>query len=68
MQTKINTDQVKRLRMGRALTQAELAELAGVDTKTIEHAELGWPLKPATIKGIAAALGLEPEEITCVVD
>lgn len=44
------------------LTQAELAEIAGVTPQTISTAELGLKaLRPANIVNICAALGISPD-------
>ena len=51
-------------RRGRALTQAELARLAGVDVRTIRRAESGrhWP-SVETVQRIADALGIPREQM-----
>jgi transcriptional regulator with XRE-family HTH domain len=53
--------QLERLRKKKGLTQAQLAELAGVQLATVvrlEHARSGatW----ATVKALARALGVKP--------
>jgi transcriptional regulator with XRE-family HTH domain len=60
--------QVPRLREFRersVLTQAELAELAGVSEVQINRIENGHAdPRPSTIRKLAAALGVEPVELT----
>jgi DNA-binding XRE family transcriptional regulator len=46
------------------LTQAELAEQAGVSTSTIASIERGEnPPRPSTARALAAALGVRPGDI-----
>lgn len=53
---------VRRGQLG--LTQAQAAELAGVDAKTIHHVETGKrPPQAKTLAAIAQALGLDAEEL-----
>ena len=51
-------------RRGRAITQAELSRLAGVDVRTIRRAESGrhWP-SVETVQRIADALGIPREQM-----
>ena len=53
-----------QLRRGRFLTQLELAQMAGVTEATINRIEKGHN-KPTfqTIKKLARALGVEPNEL-----
>ncbi len=55
---------LRELRTGRLLTIRDLAEAAGVATRTIVQIEAGR-LTPrfVTMRKIAAALGVEPAEI-----
>ncbi len=51
-------------RMAGGLTQKELAEKSGVGRDTIQKLETGQrPARPATIKKLADALGVEAEEL-----
>ncbi len=58
-------EKLKRLRRGSGLTQAELADKAGISQSTIaqiETAERKTP-HPRTLKKLAEALGAEPFEL-----
>lgn len=60
----VNMDKLKELRKRRVLTMEELAERAGVGRNTIwrlEHGVMG--AQPRTIRKLARALGVEPEEL-----
>ena len=55
---------LREIRFSRALSQAEVAQLAGVSVVTINAAECGRALpRPGTRRAIAAALSLPPETI-----
>jgi len=60
----VNVEKLKELRRRRVLTMEELAERAGVGRGTIwrlEHGVMG--AQPRTIRKLAKALGVEPEEL-----
>lgn len=59
---------LRRLREQRVWSQAELAERARVSRLTIHNLENGGEARPATIRKIAAALLVEPEELVLVED
>lgn len=60
---------LKRARLTRALTQRDLAALAGVNPKTVEHAESGAESpRPTTIRKLAVALGVDPLHIADIVE
>lgn len=55
---------LKEWRRKKAITIRELAKLAQVSTATITHIEQGKQLaRPITMRKIAAALNLKPEQI-----
>lgn len=55
---------LKQIRGNRAFSQKELAETANVDKSTIYRAERGLTkLRPSTIRKLAVALGVEPDEL-----
>ena len=55
---------IRELRQRKLLSQRELAELAGVSETTIVKLELGATRPhPGTLRKIAAALGISPEEM-----
>lgn len=54
---------VKTLREAKNLTQTELAEKSGLSLRTIQRIESGNIPKGFTLKAIAKALDLEPENI-----
>ncbi|HEX6786942.1 MAG TPA: helix-turn-helix transcriptional regulator [Acidimicrobiales bacterium] len=51
------------LRTQAALSQRDLAKLAGVSTATIVKAEKGQDVFPSTVRKLAAALGVAPREL-----
>ena len=56
---------LKGTRMSKGLSQEELSEESGVHRDTIHKLETGQrPARPATIKRLAAALGVGTEELT----
>ena len=57
-------EKLKELRRRRVLTMEELAEKAGVGLNTVwrlEHGVMG--AQPRTVRKLAKALGVEPEEL-----
>jgi DNA-binding XRE family transcriptional regulator len=54
---------LRRLRTDRALTQQQLAELAGVPRSTIALLEAGKEARMPTLAKLAHALGVEPHEL-----
>jgi transcriptional regulator with XRE-family HTH domain len=57
-------ERLAEIREHRALTLRELGELSGVDANTINQIELGRrKARPSTIRKLARALGVEPEEL-----
>lgn len=62
---KIDGERLRRARERRALSQGELAEAAGVSRLTVGRFERGESIaaQPATVRKIAAALGVEPAEL-----
>jgi transcriptional regulator with XRE-family HTH domain len=60
----VDVQKLKELRRRRVLTMEELAKRAGVGRNTVwrlEHGVMG--AQPRTIRKLAAALGVEPEEL-----
>jgi len=55
---------LRRLRERQALSQRDLAAKAGVNVTTINHIEQGKQRpNPSTIRKLAGALGVTPEEL-----
>jgi len=54
---------VRDLREERLITAAEFAEAAGISKKTLHNAESGKPVRFATAKKVASALGAHPSDI-----
>jgi transcriptional regulator with XRE-family HTH domain len=54
---------LKVARLRKALTQAQLAHEAAVALSTVARLETGWPAAPGTIRKLADALDVEPEEL-----
>ena len=61
----VNVQRVKELRAERVMSLRELADLAGVSKDTIWRLEGGVSTNahPATIRKLAAALGVSPREL-----
>jgi DNA-binding XRE family transcriptional regulator len=55
---------LKALRRGAFLTQAELADRAGVTVGTVIRLEQGGPANLATVRRLAEALNVDPTELT----
>jgi len=56
---------LKRIREIRALSRKDLADRSHVNEITIYRAECGrTKLRPSTIRKLAEALGIEPDELT----
>ena len=55
--------QLRRLREDRALSQRDLAKAAGVSQATIVHAEAGQDVRHVTVRKLATALNVEPNEL-----
>ncbi len=55
---------IRRLREMRALSQRELATLAGLSVTTVNRIEIGQrkPM-PKTVRKLAQALGVSPQEL-----
>ncbi len=51
---------IRKARLGRRLSQLQLAQQLGLTQRTISHAESGRDLRLATLVEIARALDLEP--------
>lgn len=61
----VGDTKLRRLRRGRAWSIRKLARRAGVSTETIyslDHGQREWAW-PRTIRRLAEALGVEPEEL-----
>lgn len=56
--------QLRRLRQRLAISQVDLAYLADVDRVTVNKGENGSSLSWSTIRALAKALGVHPEELT----
>jgi transcriptional regulator with XRE-family HTH domain len=63
----VNVQRLRALRQRRVLTLRELEERSGVAYNTIWHLENGKrEAQPRTIRKLAQALGVEPEELVKV--
>lgn len=61
---KVNGEKLKRLRGKRLMTQMDLAEAANLGGSVISRMEREIvTVRPSTVKKIAAALDVEPEEL-----
>ncbi len=62
--TEVNGARLRRLRRERALSQRELSRMTGVAFDTISRLETGKQrAQPRTIRKLARALGVEPEDL-----
>ena len=50
---------VRKLRLDHGLSQEQLAQMAGVSTRTLQRIERGAAASPESLKGIAAALDVD---------
>lgn len=55
---------VKTIRASRAMTQEDLAELAGIGLATVQRVERGLTAAPGTIASLAAAFDMSASELT----
>jgi len=63
----VNVAKLRELRRRRVLTLRELEQESGVSYNTIWRLENGYTAaRPSTIRKLAAALGVEPEELIVV--
>jgi transcriptional regulator with XRE-family HTH domain len=61
----VDVKELKRLREDRVLSQRELARMANLAYGTVWRIENGYPeARTSTIRKLAAALGVEPRELT----
>lgn len=67
LQLTVDGTAVRTLRLTRALTQHELARLAGVARITVARLEAGKPASTYSVRSIAQALGVDCQQITKVV-
>ena len=64
MSFEVNGQKLRRLRVERALSLRALAQRSGVAFDTINKLELGHrPARLVTIRKLAEALGVEPQEL-----
>jgi transcriptional regulator with XRE-family HTH domain len=60
----VDADRLRELRVGRMLSQAELAKKAGTTQATISGFEReARSAQPRTVRKLADALGVEPREL-----
>ena len=59
-------DRLRTLRIEKAMSQRELAKVAGVRPGTLNRVEKGLPTRLSTIAALAAALGVAPLDIASV--
>jgi transcriptional regulator with XRE-family HTH domain len=57
------TPQLQLRRRWLALSQEELARLAGVGRTTVARAERGLSIRPSSVRKLARALGISPREL-----
>lgn len=68
MRLLIDPHALKRERLKACLSQRELAAAAGMRAATVADAENGIASQPSTIRRLAAALGIRPEQIAKIVN
>jgi transcriptional regulator with XRE-family HTH domain len=59
----VKLTRLKAIRERKALTQEELAAKAGINRVTLARIETGAEPFPATIRKLAAALGVQPADL-----
>jgi transcriptional regulator with XRE-family HTH domain len=63
---RVDGDKLQAARLAKFLDRSEVAEQAGLDVRTVEGLERGeWPggSKPSTIRKLAGALDIDPNEL-----
>lgn len=63
MNGRLDIERIARERKLRAWSQQQLSEIAGLSLRTVQRAETTGHASPDTIKAIAGALDLRPEDI-----
>ena len=67
MSMEVNVQKLRELRQRRALSLRELSALSGVNYNSIWRIEAGRTgAQPRTVRRLAAALGVQPEELVKV--
>lgn len=66
MRLVIDTEKMQALRVMKYPTQAAFAKSAGIDIKTIWHAESGHEVSNTTVHKIAKALKVKPLDISYI--
>lgn len=56
----IDPARLRALREARAWSQEQLADIAGLNVRTVQRAESGHPASPETRMALASAFGVEP--------
>lgn len=59
----VKGEEVRRLRLLKAMSQADLADAAGVRQATVSNVERGKSVRGATIAALAASLAVEIHHI-----
>lgn len=70
MKLRVKGSDLRRLRLERAMSRESLSEAAGVHKTTVEHYEVESRKysRPETIRALAEALRVMPEQISEVVE
>lgn len=59
---------LKRIRLQKAFSQADLARAADVSHRTVTYAEAGYGVTLRTTRRLAQALGVEPDALRAEAD
>jgi transcriptional regulator with XRE-family HTH domain len=59
----METRRLRDIRLAAVITQAQLAEKAGVTEATVVAAEKGRKVRISTVRKLAQALGVTPQEL-----
>jgi transcriptional regulator with XRE-family HTH domain len=59
----VQIPRLREWREARALTQVELAERAGISSRSVAGYEAGTGARLSTVRNLAAALGVEPTDL-----
>jgi transcriptional regulator with XRE-family HTH domain len=54
---------LKRIRLQKSFSQADLAQAAGIAPRTVTYAERGYGVSLRTTRKLAEVLGVEPDEL-----
>ena len=68
MKLKVRSDELRRRRLEKYMSQSELAFRAGLSSQAVSKLEAGADgVRPSTVRALAEALGCSPDDISEIV-